>query len=121
MKLKNVLIAVSELERAKQYYNDLFGLAVLRDFESNLILMEGLVLQDKKVWQACIDKPIIGENNATMLYFEETNIEAFAEKLKRLYPETKYLTELITLSDGQKVMRFYDLDGNLIEVRTVTI
>ncbi len=121
MKLKNVLIVVSDLEKAKNFYKDLFGLAVLRDFESNLILMEGLVLQDKKVWQACINKPIIGEHNASVLYFEEANIGTFAEKLKRLYPETKYLTEPTTLSDGQKVMRFYDLDGNLIEVRTVTI
>ncbi len=118
MKLKNILIVVDDLAKAKEFYNDLFGLAVLRDFDSNLILMEGLVLQDKKVWQASIDKPIVSENNASMLYFEEANIEAFAEKLERIYPDTRYLTKLMTLSDGQKVMRFYDLDGNLIEVKT---
>ncbi len=118
MKLKNVMIVVDDLDSAKQFYSDLFGLAVLRDFESNLILMEGLVLQGKKVWCEAIDAPVIGENNAAELYFEDANIEAFAEKLARLYPQTKYLTELTTLDGGQKMLRFYDLDGNLIEVRT---
>ena len=49
-----------------------------------------------------------------------TKIElaAFNEKLEKLYPETKYVTRLMTYSWGQKVIRFYDLDGNLIEVRT---
>ena len=40
------------------------------------------------------------------------------EKLEKLYPETKYFTRLMTYSWGQKVIRFYDLDGNLIEVGT---
>ncbi len=118
MKLKNVLIVVDDLDRAKKFYSDLFGLELLRDFESNLILMEGLVLQDKKVWRECIAEEIIAESNSCELYFEEADIEAFAEKLSRLYPKTKYLTELTTLEGGQSVMRFYDLDGNLIELRT---
>ncbi len=118
MKLKNVLIVVSDLEKSKEFYKKLFALEVLRDFESNLILMEGLVLQDKKAWQAYIDRPVIAESNACLLYFEDDNIEAFAEKLEQFYPQTKYLDKLTTLSNGQKLMRFYDLDGNLIEVRT---
>ena len=60
----------------------------------------------------------IPENNACELYFEERNMEAFTEKLEKLYPETKYVTRLMTYSWEQKVIRFYDLDGNLIEVRT---
>ena len=40
------------------------------------------------------------------------------KKLEKLYPETKYVTRLMAYSWGQKVIRFYDLDGNLIEVRT---
>ena len=30
----------------------------------------------------------------------------------------KYVTELMELDDGQKLVRFYDPSGNLIEVRT---
>ena len=46
------------------------------------------------------------------------NIEAFAEKLERLYPSIRYVNKLVVHSWGQKVVRFYDLDGNLIEVGT---
>ena len=46
------------------------------------------------------------------------NIEQFVERLKTLYPEIEYVNHLMTHSWGQKVVRFYDLDGNLIEVGT---
>ena len=52
------------------------------------------------------------------VYFEEQNIERFVEKLERLYPDIQYVNRLMTHSWGQKVVRFYDLDGNLIEVGT---
>lgn len=46
------------------------------------------------------------------------DIEAFIEKLESLYPEIEYVNPLMTHSWGQRVVRFYDLDGNLIEVGT---
>ena len=52
------------------------------------------------------------------MYFEELEIEAFVEKLEKLYPEVKYVNRLMTHGWGQKVVRFYDPDGNLIEVGT---
>ena len=58
------------------------------------------------------------ENNSFELYFEENDLETFVEKLERLYPDTRYVNKLIEHSWGQKVVRFYDLDGNLIEVGT---
>ena len=58
------------------------------------------------------------KNNASELYFEEKDIEGFIEKLEALYPETEYVNRLMKHSWGQKVVRFYDLDGNLIEVGT---
>ena len=40
------------------------------------------------------------------------------ERLESYYPEVKYVNSLMTHSWGHKVIRFYDLDGNLIEVGT---
>lgn len=118
MKLKNILIVTKDIERARKYYHDLFGLDLVTDNDGNMILTEGLVLQDEKIWQGFLEKDVRFRNNASELYFEETNIEAFAEKLETLYPETEYVNRLMTHSWGQKVIRFYDLDGNLIEVGT---
>ena len=118
MKLRNILIVVKNIEKSKHFYHDLFGLDVILDNDGNVILTEGLVLQDEEVWKTSLGKEIIPENNSCELYFEEKDIEAFAEKLEKLYPSIRYVNKLMTNSWGQKVIRFYDLDGNLIEVGT---
>ena len=118
MKLRNILIVVKNIEKSKHFYHDLFGLDVILDNDGNVILTEGLVLQDEEVWKTSLGKEIFPENNSCELYFEEKDIEAFAEKLEKLYPSIRYVNKLMTHSWGQKVIRFYDLDGNLIEVGT---
>lgn len=118
MKLKNILIVVKDIEKSKQFYHDLFGLDTVVDNDGNMILTEGLVLQDEKIWKNFLGKDVISQSNSCELYFEESNIEAFVEKLERLYPDIQYVNRLMIHSWGQKVVRFYDLDGNLIEVGT---
>ena len=118
MKLKNILIVVKDIEKSKQFYHDLFGLERILDNEGNMILTEGLVLQDEKIWREALGKEIIPENNFCELYFEEPEIEAFICKLETQYPSIQYVNRLTEYSWGQKMVRFYDLDGNLIEVRT---
>lgn len=118
MRLKNILIVVKDIEKAKKFYHDLFGLDVTLDNEGNMILTEGLVLQDENIWKNFTGREVIPENNSSELYFEESDIEGFIDKLERLYPDIKYVNKLMTHSWGQKVVRFYDLDGNLIEVGT---
>ena len=118
MRLKNFLIVVKDIDRSKQFYHDLFGLEMLLDNDGNMILTDGLVLQEEKYWKEFLKKEIIPGNNSCELYFEEADIEGFIEKLESYYPEVKYVNRLMTHSWGQKVIRFYDLDGNLIEVGT---
>ena len=118
MRLRNILIVVKDIERSKKFYHDLLGLDIVLDNDGNIILTEGLVLQEEKIWKDFLGKTIIPESDSSHLYFEEQNIERFVEKLERLYPNIQYVNRLMTHSWGQKVVRFYDLDGNLIEVGT---
>ena len=118
MKLKNILIVVKDIEKSRQFYHDLFGIDLVLDNDGNMILTEGLVLQDEKIWKNFLGKDIISKSNSCELYFEEQDIEAFIEKLERMYPDIEYVNRLMTHSWGQRVIRFYDLDGNLIEVGT---
>lgn len=118
MKLKNILLAVKDIEKSGQFYHELFGLQTVLNSEGNMILTEGLVLQDEKIWREALGKEIIPENNFCELYFEEPEIEAFICKLETQYPSIQYVNRLTEYSWGQKMVRFYDLDGNLIEVRT---
>lgn len=118
MRLKNVLIVVKDIEKSRKFYHDLFGIDLVLDNDGNMILTEGLVLQDEKIWKSFLGREILPQNNACELYFEEQDIEAFVEKLERLYPSIEYVNHLMTHSWGQRIIRFYDLDGNLIEVGT---
>ena len=70
MKLKNVLIVVKDIERSKKFYHDLFGLDVIVDNDGNVIMTEGLVLQEESIWKKFIGKDVIPENNSIELYFE---------------------------------------------------
>ena len=118
MKFRSTLIVVKDVERSKQFYEELFGLHMVIDNDGNMILTEGLVLQNEKIWKEFLGRNITQKSNSCELYFEEQDIDAFIEKLEKLYPSIEYVNRLMTHSWGQKVIRFYDLDGNLIEVGT---
>ena len=118
MELKNVLIVVKDIEKALKFYHDLFGFEKILDNDGNMILTDGLVLQEERYWKEFLNRDIIQKSNSCELYFEEADIEGFIEKLERLYPDIQYVNRLMTHSWGQTVIRFYDLDGNLIEVGT---
>ena len=118
MRLRNVLIVVNDMDRAIRFYKEIFGLQVILDQDGNVIMSEGLVLQDAKIWQRFLNKELIPNNNMTELYFEESDIEGFVKKLEESDFEIEYVNELMEHSWGQKVIRFYDPDGNLIEVGT---
>ena len=116
MRLKNVLIVVKDIEKSRQFYHNLFGLDVLLNRDGNIILTEGLVLQDERIWKRCLNKDVVPESNSCELYFEERDLDAFVMKLEKMYPEIGYVNRITTNSSGRRAVRFYDLDGNLIEV-----
>lgn len=55
MRLKNVLIVVKDIEKSRKFYHDLFGIDLVLDNDGNMILTEGLVLQDEKMWKSFLD------------------------------------------------------------------
>ena len=48
MRLRNILIVVKDIERSIRFYHDLFGLDIVLGNDGNIILTEGLVLQDEE-------------------------------------------------------------------------
>ena len=115
MKLKNTLIVVRDMERARRFYQELFGLSL---FQDNMILSEGVVLQDAVPRSAFFGRQIYPQSNSCELFFEESELDPFVQKLEQLYPDVNYVNRMMTHSWGQRVVRFYDPDGNLIEVGT---
>ena len=116
MRLKNVLLVVKDIEASKKFYHDLFGLQVVTDFGRNVILTEGLVLQERQLWEEFVDKEVIPGGNAMELYFEDNDLDAFAKKLEASPYEIQYVNRLMEHAWGQRLIRFYDPDMHLIEV-----
>lgn len=116
MHLKNILIVVEDIEISKRFYKELFGLEVVADFGKNVVLTEGLALQQRKLWETFIDKKIIRGGNDAELYFEENHIDAFLERLDNSTFDIEYLNRCKEHDWGQRVIRLYDPDRHVIEV-----
>ena len=118
MTYRGTLIVVKDCHRALRFYSDMFGLDLVQDNDGNMELTGNIYLQEARYWEQFTGRPVVQRSNSSELYFEESEIDAFVEKLERIYPDTEYANRLMTHSWGQRVVRFYDPDGNLIEVGT---
>ena len=90
MRLKNVLIVVEDIKRSQKFYQELFGLRTIADFDGNMVLTEGLVLQERGVWEDLIQRGIVPGDGDMELYFEENDLDGFLEKLEA-YPEKLWI------------------------------
>lgn len=116
MKFTGTVIAVSDVNTSRRFYQDLFGLEVYQDYGINVSFTCGLSLQQEFDWLVSIPKETVMKRSHNMeLAFETRDFDNFLEKLER-YPGIEYLGEIIEHSWGQRVIRFYDLDGHIIEV-----
>ncbi len=110
------VISVADISAARKFYEELFGLEVCQDYGKNIAFTCGLALQQDFDWLVSIPKEkVLKKSNNAEVVFEEQDFDGFLNKLKE-YPEIEYLGEVIEHSWGQRVIRFYDLDGHLIEV-----
>ena len=116
MKYTCTVISVADISAARKFYEDLFGLELYQDYGINISFTCGLALQQDFDWLVNLPKEsIVKKSNNTEICFEEQDFDGFLNKLKE-YPDMEYLGEVIEHSWGQRVIRFYDLDGHIIEV-----
>lgn len=116
MKYSYTVISVADINAARKFYEDLFGLDVFQDYGKNIAFTCGLALQQDFDWLVGISKnSVMKQSNNMEIVFEEQDFDSFLNKLKK-YPDIEYLGDVIEHSWGQRVIRFYDLDGHIIEV-----
>lgn len=115
MKYSGTLIAVSDIDKSKKFYQDVLGLKVMYDFGANVMLEGGLFLQTVETWKGFINSDQVTlPNNAYELYFEENDMDAFLKHINSFH--ITCIHELLEHSWGQRVIRFYDPDMHIIEV-----
>lgn len=109
------LLAVRSIEAAKTFYQEVLGQKIVLDHGTNVTFAGGFALQegfaelvgfpaDNVHW-----KPWNGE-----LYFESEDLEADAARVKGAGVELVH--DVKEYPWGQRVLRFFDPDGNLIEL-----
>ncbi|WP_368383414.1 VOC family protein, partial [[Clostridium] symbiosum] len=115
MKYTCMLISVADINAARKFYEDLFRLEVFQDYGRNIAFTCGLALQQDFDWLVNLPKEkVLKKSNNAEIVFEEQDFDGFLNKLKE-YPDIEYLGEVLEHSWGQRVIRFYDLDGHIIE------
>lgn len=116
MRLRNILIVVNDIERSKAFYKELFGLDVVTDFGENVVLTEGLVLQERKLWEKSMGKETTFGGHDAELYFEDTDLDAFIERLDNSTYPIECISECTENDWGLRVIRLYDPDHHIIEI-----
>ena len=118
MKYQCPLLAVKDLEVSKQFYKEVLGLKVILDCGANVTLTGGVALQTIETWSEFLQKgqdEIRFCGNDTEICFEEDDFDGFIKKLEALGSIT-YVHPVFEHRWGQRVVRFYDPDGHIIEV-----
>ncbi|MBA4348313.1 MAG: glyoxalase [Clostridiales bacterium] len=117
MKFSGILLAVKDINRARKLYEGLLGCVVAMDLGIYVAYTNGVALQEEKTWLSFIhrdEEDIVYGANASELYFEEHEIESFFIRLRVF--DIELIHDLHEHSWGQRAVRFYDIDGHIIEV-----
>lgn len=116
MRYGGTVLSVADIAAARRFYEELFGLEVWQDYGIDVAFTCGLVLQQHFGRLVGLSEECVLSRPCNMeLYFEEEDFDGFLERLKR-YPRIEWLGEPVEHAWGQRVVRFYDPDGHLVEV-----
>lgn len=115
MRYISTLIAVKDLAASLRFYREALGMEVVQDFGANVVLSGGVVLQTLESWREFLGgKPVSLRSHTGELYFEEADMDGFLERLKAM--DISYVHPPLEHRWGQRVVRFYDPDGHIVEV-----
>lgn len=112
------LITVQDIEKSRKFYEDVLNQEVEIDHGANVSFKAGFAIHDVQHYQMLIGESITintdVQKNFMELYFESENLDAIQEKLESI--DNKFVHKIRDQPWGQRVMRFYDPDGYIIEV-----
>ena len=113
------VIFVKDIAASRRFYEDLLGQKVLFDFGENVSFEKGLAIHDANhISQLLFERPAqnidqLGRENFE-LYFEAEDLDVVLGRLSDASVE--FVHPLREQPWGQRVVRFYDPDKNIIEV-----
>ena len=116
MKFCAAVLSVADIHTSRKFYEELFGLTLFQDYGINVAYTCGLALQQEFGWLVGLPEEQVRQKpNNVELCFEEEDFDSFLKKLAE-YPGIQFLHGVKEHSWGQRVVRFYDPNGHIIEV-----
>lgn len=117
LKFDASLIVVEDMARSRHFYEQVLGQKVKFDFGPN-VPFEGFSLHLKSHFQSLLgdatNYPVAHKAHWGELYFETDELEPIDQRLNEAGVE--FIHPICEQPWGQRVMRFYDPDGHIIEI-----
>ena len=112
----SIVLFSDDVTRLRDFYRDLFDLSIVLDLGGLVTFERGISIWEMDDVRAMVYgglEPSAIERPRCELYFETDTIEAFAANLAG---RVRLAHPIETAPWAQRAIRFYDPDGNLIEV-----
>jgi catechol 2,3-dioxygenase-like lactoylglutathione lyase family enzyme len=117
MKPNTAIVIVSDMDISRRFYEQVLGQRVVLDLGANIAFDGSVSLLTRNVWAEFIGKPaeeITLRSHNFELYFERDDFDAFVAHFRTF--DIECVHDVIEHAWGQRVIRFYDPDGHVIEV-----
>ncbi|MBE5976409.1 MAG: glyoxalase/bleomycin resistance/dioxygenase family protein [Paenibacillaceae bacterium] len=114
MQYQGTLIAVSDMEKAKQFYETVMEQKVIMDLGVH-VSFGGFSLQSNYAELVGADLPGKTQPNNFQLYFEVEDLDYWQNKISST-EGIEFIHKAKEYPWGQRVMRFYDYDKFIVEV-----
>lgn len=120
MHYEGCLLVVKDAQASKRFYQEWLEVTAVHDLGVYVVFQEGFSLQQEETWLGFLGKEKEADivrygHHGGELYFEEDELDAFAARLDA-HPEIRLVTPLSECPWGQRVVRFMDPDGHIVEV-----
>ncbi len=118
LKHMGMMLPVEDMEISKNFYETILERKVQYDFGDTLVFECGLMLCEKKDFAAAVGQDvntIKKQANNMLICIEESDMERFSDFLDE-HPDVKILKRMVELPRGQRVIRIYDPDMNIVEI-----
>ena len=115
MQFQGILIAVSDMERAKCFYEMVMEQKVVMDLGVHVSFESGFSLQSN--YGELVGTKLEGKRHPDnfQLYFEVENLDEWQDKLSKV-EGIELIHKAKEYPWGQRALRFYDLDQFIVEV-----
>lgn len=116
MQYQGAVIAVRSMEVSKAFYQEVLHQKLIMDFGVNVTFERGLSLQEGFAGMMNVPEDSMTFRPHVMeLYFEEEQFDDTVAELKR-NADIQWIHEVKEYPWGQRVVRFYDPDGHMLEI-----